>query len=72
MPGFDRTGPGGQGSRTGRQLGKCNSNNAQSVEQESSEELQKRMGLARGKGLGRKQKAGKGKGSGRGLGRGNA
>ncbi|MEX0982655.1 MAG: DUF5320 domain-containing protein [Bacteroidales bacterium] len=24
MPGFDRTGPNGEGSRTGRALGKCN------------------------------------------------
>ena len=27
MPGLDRTGPEGQGSRTGRRLGKCNSGN---------------------------------------------
>lgn len=27
MPGFDRTGPMGQGSQTGRRTGKCSSNN---------------------------------------------
>ncbi len=27
MPGLDRTGPGGQGSQTGKRFGKCKSNN---------------------------------------------
>lgn len=27
MPGLDNTGPEGQGPRTGRRLGRCNSNN---------------------------------------------
>ena len=66
MPGFDRTGPAGQGSRTGRQMGKCGSRkNQPSNEQENPE----RPGSAKGKGS--RSGNGRGLGLGRRLGRGN-
>ena len=58
MPGLDRTGPEGQGSRTGRQMGKC------APKQEESDG-ENGFGKALGRGRGR----GFGKGPGRGLGR---
>lgn len=45
MPGFDRTGPMGQGSQTGRKMGKCNSKN-----ETQAEELPRGRGLGRGLG----------------------
>ena len=33
MPGFDRTGPEGEGARTGRQLGRCNPDNEKGPEE---------------------------------------
>ena len=45
MPGFDGTGPNGQGARTGRGMGPCN--------QEQNCMYGGRKGLGRGKGLGR-------------------
>ena len=42
MPGFDKTGPMGQGSQSGRKMGKCNSENETLLEE-----------LPRGRGLGR-------------------
>ena len=60
MPNQDRTGPQGQGSRTGRRLGLCSGN------QEQSAPLGRGMG---GQGLGRGG-AGRGRGRGRGMGRG--
>jgi hypothetical protein len=68
MPGFDRTGPNGQGPKTGRAMGKCNPKK-QNVD--TSEDTQ-----ARGMGLGRRHRLGNGHnselkhGRGRGLGRG--
>jgi hypothetical protein len=61
MPNQDRTGPEGQGSRTGRGLGKCNPDN-----EDSNQSKGKGLGRGQGRGFGRRQ----GKGSGRGLGRG--
>lgn len=48
MPGFDRTGPTGQGSQTGRGLGKCNPKN-----KDVDNEIQKNFTFGRGRGLGR-------------------
>lgn len=62
MPNQDRTGPEGQGSRTGRGLGKCNPNNKDLNEGASEEQ---RQGKGHGQGRGR----GQGKGLGRGQGR---
>lgn len=78
MPGFDRTGPKGQVSQKGRKLGKCNSNNQESIEQldvkESHRGLRRRFGGGKGKGLGLGRGAGRneGKGLGRRIGRGNS
>lgn len=68
MPGLDRTGPEGQGSRTGRQMGKC-SNNEKSI---SGQEPQLGQGLGRGMGRGAGMAANKAsrRGAGRGLGKG--
>lgn len=60
MPGFDRSGPMGQGSQTGRGMGKCNPD-APSIDQY--------YGLGRGMGCRRGLGAGFG-GAGRGWGRG--
>lgn len=57
MPGFDRTGPYGQGSRTGRELGKCNpanqKSNAETDEKEYPRGAGYRFGRGRGRGAGR-------------------
>lgn len=65
MPDFDRKGPEGQGSQTGRGVGKCNPRDKNPNEQAVSEDYSKGRGrrLFRGLGLGR------GKGVGRGQGR---
>lgn len=66
MPGLDSTGPQGQGSRSGRGLGKCNPRGEQQDTQNTSEENVRGRGLGRGRGRGN----GNGNGRGRGLGRG--
>jgi len=68
MPGIDRTGPEGQGSRTGRQMGKC-SNSENST---SGQEPQMGQGLGRGmgRGAGRAADRASRQGTGMGLGRG--
>ncbi len=58
MPGGDRRGPLGEGPRTGRGLGDCNTANP------TTNPPQYEYGYGRGRGLGR--------GAGRGLGRGSA
>jgi hypothetical protein len=60
MPNFDKTGPEGKGSLTGRGLGDCDAKN---TDKKVSSDDKQNTGL--GRGLGR----GSGKGSGRGLGR---
>ena len=50
MPGFDRTGPEGQGSRTGRGLGKCNPNKQQAGEQIEDHEYARGNGRRKGRG----------------------
>jgi len=77
MPGFDRTGPKGQGSQTGRKQGKCGNEDNSSME-----ELPHGRGLGRGLSnrlrLGRDQniEPGQGRRMGRGkekgIGRGNS
>ncbi len=46
MPGLDKTGPMGQGSKTGRRMGNCKTEN-------ETEELGAGRGLGRGRGRGR-------------------
>lgn len=58
MPGFDGTGPMGQGSRTGRGMGNCNTAN----DTVNNNSAQRPMGGA--------FRCGRGRGFGRGLGRG--
>jgi len=63
MPNFDKTGPMGKGTQTGRGMGNCNTENS------IKEETKEAFGLGRGgqpRGLGR----GNGHGCGRGKGRG--
>ncbi|TAJ12566.1 hypothetical protein DMA11_12205 [Marinilabiliaceae bacterium JC017] len=48
MPRFDRTGPEGQGPRTGRKMGKCNSDNNQSGNGNNFMDREIRRGLERG------------------------
>jgi len=52
MPGFDRTGPEGQGSRTGRAMGKCNPKNQEQGDEITGAENQKEYGYGRGQGRG--------------------
>ena len=65
MPGFDRTGPEGKGSRTGRAFGKCNPE-SQSSDKDSTT-LDEKDVRGAGKGFGRGR--GSFRGQGRGLGR---
>ena len=69
MPGFDRTGPDGQGSQTGRRLGKCNPNNRR-INQENIDEDDRFFGR-RGRGRRNGGRFRFGRGNGRGFGRGN-
>ncbi|MCW3806713.1 DUF5320 domain-containing protein [Plebeiibacterium marinum] len=68
MPRFDRTGPEGQGSQTGRKMGKCNPNNRETTEQIDVNETSRGLG----RGFGRRTGRGAGKGLGRRNERGNA
>lgn len=84
MPGLDRTGPEGQGSRTGRQMGKCAprkkaSGEATDQTDTSKENIQEedfnnvvgsRLGRFQGRGPGRGAGRGPGRGAGRGRNRG--
>ncbi len=69
MPGFDRTGPKGQGSQTGRKLGKCNPNSQKSNNTQVVDELQNGLGMRRGRGMGKGFRFGRRKSQGNGLGR---
>lgn len=70
MPGLDGKGPEGQGSQTGRGLGKCNPNNQNPENQAAMEEFRAGRGRRRGFGFNRSESAGKGCGRGFGGGRG--
>ena len=71
MPGFDRTGPGGQGSMTGRKNGKCNPDNREKINQEDFENEPRGLGrrfarvLGKGLGMGLAMRQGRGRGAGR-------
>jgi hypothetical protein len=71
MPGLDRSGPEGQGSQTGRQLGKCrnNENSTSGLQPQMGQRLGRGMGRGVGKAAGRAAKQGAGRGLGRGQGR---
>jgi hypothetical protein len=58
MPGFDRTGPQGKGSRTGRGLEKCNTN-SQEDENKSQDDFE--AGLRHGRGFGFGNRYGRGR-----------
>ena len=62
MPGKDRSGPEGLGSRTGRQLGKCSSNKETVPKERNS--MGRGMGRGVGRAAGRAAKSGPGKGMG--------
>ncbi len=62
MPGFDRTGPVGQGPKTGRGLGKCNPDNQDNT---NSESFFPRFGLRFGRNAGIRSGQGRGRGMGR-------
>ena len=66
MPGLNRRGPNGEGSMTGRKLGRCNPDNKGKTDDEifQSTSFQPGQGLGRGQGMGRSR----GRGLGRGLG----
>ncbi|MBN2165446.1 MAG: DUF5320 domain-containing protein [Marinilabiliaceae bacterium] len=64
MPGFDRTGPEGKGSRTGRGLGKCNPDNNVSTDTQFGRGLGRGLGRNQG-GMGRGRRLGGGRGLGR-------
>lgn len=57
MPRFDRTGPDGQGSQTGRGLGKCNPDEEKRINKEQSYGSGRKKGGGLGKwfGLGRRK-----------------
>ena len=60
MPRFDRTGPEGKGSRTGRELGKCNP-----ASKDSPDESRFGKGFRRGQNQGGSRLRGRGRGLGR-------
>ena len=66
MPGFDKTGPMGQGSQTGRKMGKCNPD----VEPKAESFFSRRRLAGRFTNENSRNAVGGGKGPGRGPGRG--
>ncbi len=65
MPRYDRTGPDGQGAKTGRGMGRCNPDNKRQTDNDLDLETRNsRRGFSRGRGLG--------KGLGRAFGRGRS
>lgn len=68
MPGLDRTGPEGQGSRTGRQMGKCAPRTKASTDPSDPDDSP--QNITQQEGFGRLQDRGPGRGAGRGAGRG--
>ena len=69
MPGLDRTGPEGRGSRTGRELGKCNPDSQSKGTDTASNDVPDERGFGRGFGRGGGQGRNRFRGGGRGLGR---
>jgi hypothetical protein len=75
MPGFDKTGPQGQGPMTGRRMGRCSGRIKDTKETENTASGKEKTDSSeslpgRGMGRGRRGGAGKGKGQGQGQGRG--
>ena len=68
MPGLDRTGPVGEGPRTGRGLGRCGKAN-ETPAPDDFPGRRVRSGVGQGAGPGRGRRAGRGGGSRRGWGR---
>lgn len=71
MPGFNQTGPMGQGSMTGRKMGKCTNFGAKVKEQTSNDAQDNTQNIAQTFGRGMGRGFGGGRGMGRGRGRGN-
>ncbi len=82
MPGLNRRGPNGEGSRTGRGLGRCNPQNKgktdeeilwERTENDSNQEIfygrDRQLGYGKGRGLGKGNGLGLGRGKGPHLGR---
>ena len=69
MPGFDKTGPSGQGAMTGRGRGRCATPGEDSVERDSLG-FGRGLGRGLGRGFGRGMWRGFGARDGRGFGRG--
>jgi len=68
MPGLDKSGPLGQGSQTGRKMGRCAQENDSIID-----EMPRGRGRGLGRGMGRKMRLGNGRnapGDGYGFGRG--
>ncbi len=68
MPGFDQTGPVGQGPMTGRKMGKCTNygagpKNRLVAENESDTDNEPGRGPGRGRGMGRGRGRGRGAGN---------
>lgn len=72
MPGLDSTGPEGQGSRTGRQMGNCVSKQEEGTEKKLAPNTSDSTGRGQGYGKGRRKGLGRGRrlGLGRGFGHG--
>ena len=68
MPGFNQTGPRGEGPMTGRQMGKCNDSGAERRDFVEGRELDN-LNASEGRGMGRGLGRGRGRGV-RGFGRG--
>jgi hypothetical protein len=66
MPGEDRTGPLGEGPRTGRGLGRCHDDEETKKDGDREVDL-RRTGLGRGRGRGGGRGRGRGGGQGRGF-----
>lgn len=64
MPGLNMTGPGGQGPRTGRGMGRCNPRTDKQLVEPEAGNLQ--AGRGQGLGLGMQRGMGRGRGIGRG------
>ncbi len=67
MPGFDRTGPEGEGPMTGRKMGRCNPESPYRKGDDTEPMTGHGMAMRRGQGAGR---PGRREGGGRGLARG--
>ncbi len=63
MPQGDRTGPMGQGSRTGRSLGFCSGHDTPGYTRGLGERMQRGSGFGRGMGLGRRMGQGRNSGN---------